>query len=43
MTVYQLVRSDGSTEEYGSLSQARVAASKIPGARVRTTTKFVQQ
>jgi hypothetical protein len=43
VTVYQLVRSDGSIEEYTVLSEARIAASKIPGARVRTTTKFVPQ
>jgi len=43
VAVYQVVRSDGSmVGEYDTYPQARVQASRIPGARIRSTTKFVQ-
>lgn len=44
VAVYQLLRSDGTmVAEYDSYPQARVQASRTPGSRIRSTTKFVQQ
>jgi len=43
VAVYQLLRSDGTqVSEHNSYPEARVAASRLPGSKIRSTTKFVQ-
>jgi hypothetical protein len=43
VAVYQLLRSDGTpVSEHGTYPEARAAASRYPGAKIRSTTKFVQ-